>query len=161
MADKYLVNSADLTSVADAIRNKAGISSSISFPTGFISSITNIQTGAEIKTCTVRILPNTGNGWIACEPAPIDGYIWYTKYENGVISAAQQEVDAGTTEYDLTLENVVCGSVFNIPSMATTVEFEGANLRYDEVNMQNFVAPTEPNVTAIVKLGIMPDAGGW
>ena len=157
MADKYLVNSADLTSVADAIRNKAGIPGSISFPAEFISSITNIQTGAEIKTCTVRILPYTGGGWTVCDPAPIEGSIWYTKYENGAIFAAQIDVVAGTTEYDLTLENVVCGSVFNVPSMATTVEFEGTNLQYDGINMQNFVAPTEQNSTAIVKLGIMQD----
>lgn len=106
MADKYLVNSADLTSVADAIRNKAGISSSISFPTGFISSITNIQTGAEIKTCNVR--------FISYNQAFAQDTCLYTKHENGVSTLANYDV--GHETFDFTLENVVCGTTVYFPT---------------------------------------------
>lgn len=41
----YIVDSADLTSVANAIRTKGGTSAQLSFPTGFISAIGNIPTG--------------------------------------------------------------------------------------------------------------------
>lgn len=44
MAD-YLVTDTELTSVADAIRTKGGTSSSLSFPTGFVSAIGNIPSG--------------------------------------------------------------------------------------------------------------------
>ena len=41
----YLVNSTDLTSVADAIRAKSGGSSSLEFPTDFVSEIGSIPSG--------------------------------------------------------------------------------------------------------------------
>lgn len=104
MADKYLVNSADLTSVADAIRSKAGISSSISFPAEFISSITNIQTGAEIKTCTVRFVGGDNSMWW--------GIYAYTECVDGIISTkfTPQDEQLPGQYYDITLNNVVCGS---------------------------------------------------
>lgn len=39
----YLVTASELTSVANAIRTKGGTSSSLSFPSGFVSAINNIQ----------------------------------------------------------------------------------------------------------------------
>lgn len=44
MAD-YLVTDTELTSVANAIRTKGGTSGTLSFPTGFVSAINDIQTG--------------------------------------------------------------------------------------------------------------------
>lgn len=41
----YLVDGADLTSVANAIRAKSGGSASLAFPGGFVSEIGSIQTG--------------------------------------------------------------------------------------------------------------------
>jgi len=41
----YLVDSADLTSVANAIRTKGGTSAQLSFPAGFVSAIGDIPTG--------------------------------------------------------------------------------------------------------------------
>lgn len=46
MANEYAVNSTDLTSVADAIRSKGGTSDALSFPNGFVSAISAIQTGS-------------------------------------------------------------------------------------------------------------------
>lgn len=42
----YLVTDTELTSVADAIRAKGGTSANLSFPTGFVSAINDISTGA-------------------------------------------------------------------------------------------------------------------
>lgn len=44
---------ADLTSVANAIRTKGGTSAQLAFPSGFVSAIDAIPTGAQITTGTV------------------------------------------------------------------------------------------------------------
>lgn len=43
MANEYLVNSADMTAVADAIRNKGGTSGALTFPGGFVDAVGAIQ----------------------------------------------------------------------------------------------------------------------
>ena len=43
MANEYFVNAADLTVVADAIREKGGTSESIVFPGGFVSEIQELN----------------------------------------------------------------------------------------------------------------------
>ena len=45
MANEYLVNSADLSAVADAIRTKGGTSDALVFPSGFVSAVQAIQAG--------------------------------------------------------------------------------------------------------------------
>lgn len=45
MANEYAVNSADLTSVADAIREKGGTEDALSFPAEFVTAIQNIKAG--------------------------------------------------------------------------------------------------------------------
>lgn len=53
--DKAVDSSAlesDLTSVADAIRAKGGISDSLSFPTGMVSAINSIPTGVTVQTAS-------------------------------------------------------------------------------------------------------------
>lgn len=45
MANEYLVNSSDLTAVADAIRTKGGTSDALPFPGGFVSAVQAIQAG--------------------------------------------------------------------------------------------------------------------
>lgn len=47
----YIVDGADLTSVADAIRTKGGTSAQLAFPAGFVSAIGNIS-GGWVKTLT-------------------------------------------------------------------------------------------------------------
>ena len=42
---EYLVQGASLTTVADAIRSKGGISDTLIFPDGFVAAISAIQTG--------------------------------------------------------------------------------------------------------------------
>lgn len=47
-----LTNTSELTSIADAIRSKTGKSSSISFPSGFISEIESISGGGDWEDIT-------------------------------------------------------------------------------------------------------------
>lgn len=46
---EYLTNTADLTKVASAIREKGGTSDSLVYPDGFVSAIQAIQTGTELQ----------------------------------------------------------------------------------------------------------------
>ena len=57
----YLTDSADLTSVADAIRTKGGTSAQLAFPAGFVSAIDAIPTGGGGTDYTVREVNVTGN----------------------------------------------------------------------------------------------------
>lgn len=45
MANEYLVNSADMIAVADAIRTKGGTSDALTFPGGFVDAVGAIQAG--------------------------------------------------------------------------------------------------------------------
>lgn len=55
----YLVDGADLTSVANAIRTKGGTSEQLAFPVGFVSAVEAIETGIEpTGTKTVLITEN-------------------------------------------------------------------------------------------------------
>ena len=46
MANEYLVNSEDMTAVADAIRNKGGTTEALSFPDGFVQAVGAIEAGS-------------------------------------------------------------------------------------------------------------------
>ena len=46
---EYLTNTADLTKVASAIREKGGTSDSLVYPDGFVTAIQDIQTGTELQ----------------------------------------------------------------------------------------------------------------
>ena len=46
---EYLINATDLTKVASAIREKGGTSASLVYPTGFVSAIRTIRTGAPLQ----------------------------------------------------------------------------------------------------------------
>lgn len=46
MANEYLVNSSDMTAVADAIRAKGGTSEALAFPDGFVEAVEAIQAGS-------------------------------------------------------------------------------------------------------------------
>ena len=46
---EYLINATDLTKVASAIREKGGTSASLVYPTGFVSAIQAIRTGAPLQ----------------------------------------------------------------------------------------------------------------
>lgn len=67
----YLVDGADLTSVANAIRTKGGTSGQLAFPQGFVDAIDAIQTSGGAEWTTRGVLMRT-------EPSGrivIDGYV--------------------------------------------------------------------------------------
>lgn len=47
--NEYLVDGADMTTVADAIREKGGTTAPLSFPAGMAEAVRNIQSGADIS----------------------------------------------------------------------------------------------------------------
>ena len=56
MANEYVVNSADMTRVADAIRSKGSTSDALSFPDGFVSAVSAIQTGTGGGSSNLELL---------------------------------------------------------------------------------------------------------
>lgn len=127
--------------------------------------------GAEIKTCNVRFVPHpdgmspdgmmlTGADWW--------GMLAYTKCENGNISTVlvNGSTDFGGingaepgTDYDFTLENVVCGSAIYIEADMFYVDtIEAFDAMWDDVSGKIIVAPTESGVTATIQLAA---EGGW
>lgn len=91
MANEYFVNAADLTVVADAIREKGGTSESIVFPGGFVSEIQELNSlNFEIVGSTTQPEnPKENMIWVntsviipfwsisAAEPSePDEGFVW-------------------------------------------------------------------------------------
>ena len=65
MANEYAVNQADLSAVADAIRQKGGTSDALAFPGGFADAIAAIQAGADGTGGGVEIGSNAFPGSIS------------------------------------------------------------------------------------------------
>lgn len=63
----YLVDGADLTSIADAIRTKGGTSAQLAFPTDFVSAIEDIQTGGGPYEVTISLMdPTSPSAFQSC-----------------------------------------------------------------------------------------------
>ena len=118
--------------------------------------------GAEFKTCTMRFVPYSySNGWETFEAAKVYNNYGYTKCVDGVISAELVRGDAATTNFDITIENVLCGSLLFFSSNAEAVNTDDANGGgWDEIDPTHFFAPAEANVVCTIKLGV-PGDGGW
>lgn len=56
---EYLTRKSELTSIANAIRNKSGITSQLIYPDGFISTINAITTSPKLATITFSIASNS------------------------------------------------------------------------------------------------------
>ena len=54
---EYLTNTAELTAIANAIREKGGTSAQLVYPTGFVSAIQSIQTGVPLQ---ITVATNAG-----------------------------------------------------------------------------------------------------
>lgn len=49
MAEQYIVNKADLVSVADAIRTKGATEDKLAFPNGFVKAVSDISAGSSVE----------------------------------------------------------------------------------------------------------------
>lgn len=120
--------------------------------------------GAEIKTCTVRFV----DGGDACA----SGFRAYTKYEDGVCSTVEvgnHNADQ-VTDFDITLENVVCGSLIYFPwdfdgdlgriviSGSETATAVAAGRAINET--PHFAAPLENGAVCAITLSSEFDDGG-
>lgn len=105
MANEYLVNSSDLTSVANAIREKGETTEQLVFPSGFVTAIEGIKGGVELnfevvggttkpsspKGNTIWVdTPNEITGWgfgaEAEKPeSPAPGMVWFATSANSII----------------------------------------------------------------------------
>lgn len=104
MANEYAVNSADLTSVADAIREKGGTEDSLSFPAGFVTAIQDIKAGGGLGFDIVASLtrpenPSENTVWVATDQAitshvflatepesPTEGMVWFMLSDDSTAS---------------------------------------------------------------------------
>ena len=89
----YIVNSDDLGTVADAIRQKSGSSAAMTFPEGFASQIQSIPTGSgggftpTVLMCTVNIDPSQDTG---------SKFQTTTTLTAGTYAEAKAAIEAGT-----------------------------------------------------------------
>ena len=77
---EYLVTDTDLTTVANAIREKAGITDQLSFPTGFAEVVSNISTGESLtEPYVLETYDSSGNLTAAkmVGPTNIRSYQYY------------------------------------------------------------------------------------
>lgn len=72
MVDKYIATAEDLTSVANAIRSKSGISGSLKFPDGFVSRISGITKASYVHMG--GLFKPTADGSSMSIPARASGY---------------------------------------------------------------------------------------
>jgi hypothetical protein len=72
---EYLVQSASLTSVADAIRERGGTTAPLSFPAGMAEAVRNIQSGsADLSSVDVYIADFTVPADLTVTAGAVDKY---------------------------------------------------------------------------------------
>ena len=72
---EYLVQSASLTTVADAIREKGGTTAPLSFPAGMAEAVRNIQSGGgDLSSIDVYIADFTSNADLIVTAGAVDKY---------------------------------------------------------------------------------------
>ena len=114
----YIASSADMTSVANAIRTAGGTSAPLEFPSGFVTAIGNISGGgggatnivqgtftpsaSEEGTVKTISVPYTGSGYpVACVVYPSVGAykdgsdIYASTHQRGVVMFALAKANAG------------------------------------------------------------------
>lgn len=138
---RYIADSADLTSVATAIRAKSGVSSQLTFPSEFVSEIGNIPSGGSdttpyiivtgtftpVSDTAYLIVENTGITTLLCMETHVDNYSNYlsTDYSKMVLSINYQLpksiVPAGAN-YNSNLNAVNASG--NLDYFTTSVRFD-------------------------------------
>ena len=73
--NEYLVDGADMTTVADAIREKGGTTAPLSFPDGMAEAVRNIQSGGgDLSSVDVYIADFTSNADLTITAGAVDKY---------------------------------------------------------------------------------------
>ena len=88
---EYMTNTADLTKVASAIREKGGTSDSLVYPDGFVSAIQAIQTGTELQiivTVTSGATVTATKGSLSVSGTSVNGTCTLTVPEAGTWSVS-------------------------------------------------------------------------
>lgn len=73
--NEYLVDGADMTTVADAIREKGGTTAPLSFPAGMAKAVRNIQSGGgDLSSVDVYIADFTSDADLTVTSGAVDKY---------------------------------------------------------------------------------------
>lgn len=73
--NEYLVDGADMATVANAIREKGGTTAPLSFPDGMVGAIRNIQSGGgELSSVDVYIADFTSSSDLTVTAGAVDKY---------------------------------------------------------------------------------------
>lgn len=73
--NEYLVDGADMTAVADAIREKGGTTAPLSFPEGMAEAVRNIQSGGgDLSSVDVYIADFTSSSDLIVTAGAVDKY---------------------------------------------------------------------------------------
>lgn len=126
----YLVDGADLTSVANAIRTKGGTSAQLAFPQGFVQAIGDIETGGGGSIplpagCTLLDYVDAPGSCL------VDTGKYFTYPASGfTISIKFGILDAQSTQ-------IVCGTLINVGNSADQVVVTGGRIRLDRTGFTN------------------------
>lgn len=153
----YIVSDTDLTSVADAIRTKAGTNSSLIFPSGFITAINNITTSAGPALGTKTI---TTNGTYTATDESLQGYSsvtvnipydWIGEKAEYVMSICNSEYNLASTNFSNWTPSTSTGNLTTAESLSS-VSLSG---EYDYIQKVsgyvNFVYTTTPDPPYILE----------
>ena len=91
----YIVDSADLTSIANAIRTKGGTSAQLAFPTGFVSAVNAIETGGDNPMKVSSITISSECNWYAAWEA-LDFKLYYKKSSLLVVNLGAVAASGGS-----------------------------------------------------------------
>lgn len=126
MPARYTVSSEELTSIANAIRTKSGTSSSLVFPTGFVSAINGISTGSAVSLQSkTNITPTESSQTIEAD----SGYDGLSSVQiNGISSSYVGSGIARKSSSDLTSSNLTVTAPAGYYASAATKTLTDANL---------------------------------
>ena len=163
----------DLASVANAIRRKGGTSAQLSFPSGMVSAVEDIQTGIEPERLTWQQTPEKVQeylDYVAAHPYDPDDYS-YSFIQNFAPSQSVEAnerpigqavaTDAGTLEIGGYKKTVAAGSntIYNaVPKVETLYALVSSS---GDVKQTGTLKPTKPLRQIKAMARNIRDLGGW
>ena len=116
----YIVDGADLTSVANAIRTKGGTSAQLAFPADFVQAIEDIETGGGGEWTTNGVANGTEPSGVIriSTPSVID----HAFYKNSAITGVIIDAYCAIETYGF---NSCPGMTFFVSQIGTTIKAQG------------------------------------